>query len=100
MTDEQGVTKNILIGGEFDKYVLDHPEILDQIPEDAYVFIVPKNDPELYEENMRLARKCLEEGETVVYIDTDGLMPESGSRLINPRIRIEKMDLPCEGGDQ
>lgn len=74
--------------------MLDHPEILDQIPEDAYVFIASKSDPELYKENMRLAGKCLEEGETVVYMDTDGLMPEPGARLINPKIWIEKMDLP------
>jgi hypothetical protein len=45
----------------FMKYAFDHPEILDDIPLDAQLVILPKGDPELYEANKRLAESLAKE---------------------------------------
>ncbi|MDI6793170.1 MAG: hypothetical protein QME81_09930 [bacterium] len=88
MTEEKLFQKNVILGGEFTKYVLDHPEILDEIPRGAHVFILPQDDPELLEANIRMADKALIDGETVVYVKVDKLRPETHSRLVNPRLEV------------
>ena len=85
MTKEKFADKSLSVGGEFDRYVLEHPEVLDQIPNGATIILLPKDDPEFCEENMKLARQITERGETVVYVEVDAIAPQR-SRLINPRI--------------
>jgi protein-tyrosine phosphatase len=51
------------------KYAFDHSEILDEIPPDAELVILPKGDPELYEANKRLAESLSKEGKKVVVVN-------------------------------
>ena len=85
MTQKEFADKCLLIGGEFDRYVLEHPEVLDQIPNGAAIILLPKDDPEFCEKNMKLARQIAERGEAVVYMEFDAIVPQR-SRLANPRI--------------
>jgi hypothetical protein len=85
MTKEEFTDKCLLIGGEFDRYVLEHPEVLDRIPDGAAIILLPRDDPEFCEENMKLARQIAERGEVVVYVEIEAIAPQR-SRLINPRI--------------
>lgn len=78
--------KNILLGMEFDKYLLEHPDLLDQVPQGAYVVLLPEYDNELLTANMRLARRRLKEGEKVIFVRVAKLAPPPKSRLIRPRI--------------
>ena len=52
------VEKNITLSFEFDRYVVEHPEVLDQIPDGAAVIFLPKDDPELYRVNLETARRA------------------------------------------
>jgi hypothetical protein len=81
------VEKNITLSFEFERYILEHPEVLEQMPDGARVVLLPRDDPELYRINLHAAQKALEEGETapIVYVEIEALAP-TRSRLVNPRL--------------
>jgi len=79
--------KNITLSFEFERYLLEHPEMLEQIPEGAEVALLPKDDPELYRINLEAAQKAHQEskGGAVVYVEIEAIAPQR-SRLVNPRL--------------
>jgi hypothetical protein len=81
------VEKNITLSFEFERYVVERPEILSQIPDGATVIFLPKDDPELYRVNLETARKVQAEGRatSVVFLEVEALAP-ARSRLVNPRL--------------
>ena len=81
------VEKNIILSFEFERYILEHPEVLEQIPYEAEIVLLPKDDPELYHINLEAAQKELspEDAPPIVYIEIDALAPPR-SRLINPHL--------------
>ena len=84
------VEKNITLSFEFERYILEHPEMLKQIPNGAEVVLLPQDDPELYRINLNAARKTHRENEAVpiVYVEIEALAPPR-SRLINPRLSTQ-----------
>jgi hypothetical protein len=58
MTKELVVRKNLELLEEFMKYAAEHPEILNHIPRDAQLIILPENDPELLEMNKQTVEEC------------------------------------------
>lgn len=88
--DEAIVQKNITLFFEFQQYVLEHPEIIEDVPDDAEIVLLPKDDLELYRANLEAARRPSQNDDVpnrpVVYIEIDGLAPIR-SRIINPRVR-------------
>ena len=56
MRKEDLFKKNHILGVEFDWYLLENPELLDQIPENAEVYFLPEEDPELSQENLKAAQ--------------------------------------------
>jgi len=83
------VEKNITLSFEFERYVVEHPEILEQIPDGAAVIFLPKDDPELYRINLETARKAQAEGKaaSIVFLEVEALAP-SRSRLVNPHLTL------------
>jgi hypothetical protein len=72
---------------EFAKYLLDHPEIDDQLPEDAYICFQVDGETEFNRYSRDLAqRREREDGVTAVAVRLKGLAPPQGSRLIEPTI--------------
>jgi len=49
------VEKNITLSFEFERYILEHPDVLEQIPQGAEIVLLPKDDPELYRINLEAA---------------------------------------------
>ena len=84
---ETVVEKNITLSFEFERYILEHPEILEQIPDGAQVVLLPQDDPELYRINLEAAQKARQASEPgpIVYIEIEALAAPR-SRLINPRL--------------
>lgn len=84
------VEKNITLSFEFERYLLEHPEMLEQIPDGAQVVLLPQDDPELYLINLNTAQKALQTGENVpiVFVEIEALAPPR-SRLVNPRLTTE-----------
>lgn len=81
--------KNLALGIEFDKYLVDHPEILNRIPNKSTIVLLPEYDRELYQANLKLAEKRIAEGEKIVFVRIKKLAP-SKSRIIRPRIEYAK----------
>jgi hypothetical protein len=77
------VEKNITLSFEFERYILEHPEILEQIPDGAEVVLLPKDDPELYHINLESAQE--KDRSQVIYVEVEALAPPR-SRLVNPRL--------------
>ena len=79
--------KNITLSFEFERYILEHPEILEQIPDEAQVVLLPQDDPELYRINLEAAQKARQASEIgpIVYIEIEALAAPR-SRLINPHL--------------
>jgi hypothetical protein len=69
MKKETTIKGNLDLLDTFMKYAFDHPEILDDIPPDAELVILPRGDPELYEANKRLAESLSREGKKVVVVN-------------------------------
>lgn len=89
------VEKNITLSFEFGRYVLEHPEVLEQIPQGAEIVLLPRDDPELYRINLEAARRAQRERDAhpVVYVEIEALAPPR-SRLVNPRLTAQPSPLP------
>lgn len=87
MTERELFTKNLKLSTEFDLYLLEHPEVAEQIPEDALVLLLPEEDPELCAKNLELAQARREPGQPIVYIRVEKVAPPR-SRLVNPRVEV------------
>ncbi len=80
------IEKNMTLAFEFERYLLEHPEMLKSIPDEAEVVLLPKDDPELYRINLENARRQQRKRtHRVVLIEIDALTPPR-SRLVNPQL--------------
>ena len=68
MKRETVVKKNLDLLDEFMKYAFDHPEILDAIPRDRTLVILPEGDPALERQNRKTLRHLKATGEKAVTI--------------------------------
>lgn len=98
MNEEELVRRSIELGIEFDKYVLEHPALLEHIPNGAAVFVLPADDPELCEYALRLAETSRRTDDMpdrpIVFVHVDGLAPVQASRLMNPRVEVVQPHAP------
>ena len=78
--------KNLLLGTEFDKYLIEHPKFAQSIPEGALIILLPQDDPALCKENLRITEARLQEGQPVAYVKIKKLAPAPRSRIIGPQI--------------
>ncbi|MBS3772054.1 MAG: hypothetical protein KGY69_17510 [Bacteroidales bacterium] len=85
MRKEDLFRKNHLLGVEFDRYLLEHPEILNKIPENAEIYFLPEDDPELSRENRKIAESKKAEGKNIILVKIGKLSPPR-SRLQNVRL--------------
>lgn len=83
MLSKDRVVKKILdLLNEFMKYAFEHPDVLDKIPREAELVILPINDPELYNENRKTVDSLLKKGEKVVVVEFES------PKAIVPRIEL------------
>ncbi len=85
MTNQEMFEKNHQLSTEFDLYLLDHPELADDIPDGALIVFVPEYDKDLARRNRALARKSREPGQPVVYVHVSRL---AASRLQGLRLKV------------
>ena len=77
--------KNLALGVEFDKYMIEHPEIIHKIPSRSTMVFLPEYERELYAANLKLARERMSAGEKIVFIRLKKLASLK-SRIVRPRI--------------
>ena len=86
MTEREAADRNMVLGFEFDRYLLEHPQLAERIPEDALVVLLPEDDPELCEFNRQLAARQRQAGQALVEVAIKKLDPL-------PRSRIQSLSL-------
>jgi len=74
MTNREMFERNQQLSTEFDLYLLDHPDIADQIPDSALVVFVPAFDKGLARRNRTIARKSRAPGQPLVYVQIERMM--------------------------
>ena len=74
---------------EFAKYILEHPDVDEILPEDVYVYFEVADDPQFNEYSHDLARRRQrEDGVAIACVRVRGLVPPQGSRLMDPKITL------------
>ncbi|HEY3304976.1 MAG TPA: DUF5647 family protein [Candidatus Binatia bacterium] len=68
MKKESTVRKNLDLLDEFMKYAFDHPDILDEIPKEASLVILPEGDAPLHKENKKMLNRLKAKGEKVIAV--------------------------------
>ena len=79
--------KNLELSTEFNKYVEDHPEILDRIPDQAHLVFLTDGDIELTKTNRRIAEEIKRRGEKVIFVQFTKLKPVLHTRLVNLKLK-------------
>ncbi len=80
------VDKQLQFTAEFGKFVFDHPEVDEQLPNGAYVYFQIAGEEEFNRYSRELAEQKRRERVPVVLVHIKGLAPPQGSRLIDPVI--------------
>jgi hypothetical protein len=79
--------KQLELTAEFGKYLFDHPELEDHLPDGAYVYFEVAGEAEFNQCSRTLAGgQHQQQGTPVVLVRVKGLAPPQGSRLIDPVI--------------
>lgn len=68
MNNEKIIKKNLDLLDEFMKYAFDHPDILDDIPRDATLVLLPEKDSSLEKANKQILSRLKAKGEETVAI--------------------------------
>jgi len=79
------VEKNSMLVKEFDRYILEHPEFADKLPNNALVVMQVEGDEEFNNWARETAQSVAEKDNPIVYVTITELKPV--------RSRIEKLKL-------
>lgn len=77
--------KNVELVTEFDRYVREHPEFADQIPDNALVAMLVEGDEDFNRWSQEGAKRQAEKGQPIVYVRIKRLGPI--------RSRIEEVEV-------
>lgn len=80
MTEKEIFGKNLILSTEFDRYVMEHPELAEKIPANAQIVLLPADDLELCNINIEMAKGQREPNQQVAYIRIGKIAPQM-SRL-------------------
>ena len=79
MKKDVAIKKNLELLNEFMKYAFEHPDVMDKIPPEAELVILPVDDKRLCDYNKKTADKLFSQGKTVVLVrvkQPEPLVPE------------------------
>ena len=68
MKKEVAIKRNLDLLNEFMRYTFDNPEVMDKIPPEAELVILPVDDQQLFDYNRKTADKMFSQGKTVVLV--------------------------------
>lgn len=87
MGERAFVDKNSMLVKEFDRYVLEHPEFADQLPDNALVVMQLEGDDEFNRWAREAARQAAEKDTPVVYVTISEIKPVR-SRIKKLRVHL------------
>ena len=75
----------IILSSEFDKYLIENPEVSREIPKNALLVFQLEGSNEFNKWSKELSKKYQEKGQSLIFVYIKGLKP-SLSRLIEPKL--------------
>lgn len=81
---------NTTLASEFDMYLLEHPEIGEQIPQNTLIVFQIQGNEEFNRWTMDLAKRNHEDEQPIIIVKTKGLRLAI-SRLIEPKLEPVKL---------
>ena len=88
MRDKELIEKNMNLSIEFSKYIFEHPEVEDKIPKGAQVVLLPEDDAELSNYNMKIAKIQRDKKQPVVFVKIKKLLAPRLSRVSKAELEI------------
>jgi hypothetical protein len=76
--------KQLELTAEFGKFLFDHPELEDRVPDGAYVYFEVSGESDFNRFSRDLAERRQRDGVATLLVRVKGLAPPQGSRLIDP----------------
>jgi len=73
--EKKMIEKNLDLLFEFEKYVLEHPEITESIPQNAVVFMKLAGDEKFNQWSARLAKRQAKKGQPVIAVTVKKMNP-------------------------
>lgn len=67
--------RNSLLGMELDRYIREHPEFSERIPDNAHIVMLLEGDKEFNEWSAKLGDRQAEKDQPIVYITIKKLAP-------------------------
>ena len=77
--------RNTILGMEFDRYVMEYPEVGERIPDNAHVILLLEGDKDFNKWSSRVGKEQAEEGQPIVFVTIKKLGPAHS--------RIEELEL-------
>ncbi|MEI8014803.1 MAG: DUF5647 family protein [Nitrospira sp.] len=78
-------TRNSLLGMEFDRYLREHPEFADKIPDNAHVILLLEGDEDFNKWSMCIGKEQAAQDQPLLYVTIKKLAPAHS--------RIEELSL-------
>ena len=82
------IERNIELSAEFSRYLFDHPDLGETIPQDSEIVFLPEFDNDLKSFNIKLGKMLQESGTPVVYIKIQKLRPKILSRMEGVSVQV------------
>jgi hypothetical protein len=87
INENRFVEKNTMLVSEFDKYILEHPEFVGNIPDNALVIIQIEGDEQFNKWARKTAQSMAEKDSPIVYVTVMELKPVR-SRIQELRLEL------------
>jgi len=84
---ENVVERNIALLGEVTRYLLTEPHLLDSLPDDFELVILPDDDPALRLYNLELLNAYEQVGKPIVFVRTK-VRPSAGIDQVRPSLYV------------
>jgi hypothetical protein len=82
------IERNIELSAEFSRYLFDHPDLGETIPQDSEIVFLPEFDNDLKSFNVKLGKKMQASGTPVVYIKIEKMRPKILSRIEGVSVKV------------
>jgi hypothetical protein len=86
MKKEMAVKKNLDLLNEFMKYAFENPEVMDKIPAEAELVILPIDDQPMYDYNKKMADRMHSQGKAIVLV-----------KIMRPKPSVPQIELMMTG---
>lgn len=80
-TRDEIVERSIALVGQIMQYLLEHPDVLNALPDDFELVVLPKDDPEMRAYNLELLDRFSDQGKPIVFART---LPKKGRAFPQP----------------